>query len=153
MSRSNGIRPIHDLTVASSSSSCVLHLLDRNGVSCAVLWFASSRIASPPRILPGRQHLTADCANDVFQAELVCVGVISLRAGELAQADRHHLEQPALDLSGEIGVPLHPVNQHDAIAFESHAVHERLDAVCRLAEGYDFQLADDRTAHRCSSIP
>ena len=38
------------------------------------------------------QHLAADAANHMLQADPVRVRVIALRSGELAQADRHHLK-------------------------------------------------------------
>ena len=93
------------------------------------------------------QHLPSDGADDVFEAELVGVGVIALRAGELAEADRHHLEQAAFDLAGEIGVPLDAADEHDAVGFVGVPIHEGFDAVGGLAERDHFQLADHRAAH------
>ena len=63
------------------------------------------------------QHLPPDAADDVLQAQLVGVGVVALRAGELAESDGHHLEQAAFDLAREIGVPLDAAHQHHAIGF------------------------------------
>ena len=73
--------------------------------------------------------------------------MITLRAGEFPQADGHHLEQPALDLAGEIGVPLDPAHQHHPVGIVRHLIHEGFDAVGRLAERHHFQLADQRAAH------
>ena len=92
--------------------------------------------------LAGCQHLPAHAADDVFEAEFVGVGVIALRAGELAEADGHHLEQAAFDLAREIGVPLDAADQHDAVALKGVAVHEGLDAVaaCGRAETTSSEL-------------
>ena len=94
----------------------------------------------------GFEHLAADGADGVFQAELVSVGVIMLCAGEFAEADGDHLEQAAFDLAHEIGVPLHAAAEHDAIAFVGVAVHIGLDALGRFAERHHVE----RTAHRAA---
>src|SRR5262249_35235762 len=73
--------------------------------------------------------------------------MVSLRAGELPEPNRHHLEQPALDPAREIGVPLHSANQHHAVRFISHAVHERFDPVGCLAERDYFELTYNRATH------
>ena len=95
----------------------------------------------------GSKHLTAHRADDVLQAQLVGVGVIALRAGELAQADGGHLEQPAFELARKIGVPFDAADQHDTVALKGAAVHECFDAVGRAAGGDHVQGADHRTAH------
>ena len=115
MSRSNGMRPIQDFTrarVLFLRCSIIFdgHRVELGGVVIGV--FENRQAAQD---LARLKHLPADAADDVLQAELVCVCVIALRAGELAQADRHHLEEPALDLAGEIGVPLDAAHQHHAV--------------------------------------
>ena len=51
----------------------------------------------------------------MFQAQVIGVRVILLGTVELAKTDCHHLEESAFDLTGEICVPLHTANQHDAV--------------------------------------
>ena len=141
------MRPIQDFAVTRSSSSFCSISSTRTAVNCAVLWLASSRMASPPRILPELEHLPAHGPNHFLQPELVCVGVIALSAGELAQADRHHFEQAALDLPREVRVPFHAVDEHDTVGVIGGLVHECLDAISRASKGNDFELADDRASH------
>ena len=84
--------------------------------------------------LAGAQHLTADRADHVLEAEPLAVGVIPPGARELAETDRHHLDQPALDAAGEVGVPLHPADEHRAIGRVRGLVEEHLDPVIGRAE-------------------
>src|ERR1017187_7314117 len=141
-SRSMGMRPIHDLASASSSSSRCSMPCTGTASSLAVLWLASSRMARPPRILPdsgpgrpmarmvlesgkilgGLEHRAADGADGVLQTQLVGISVVVLGTGELAEPDGNHLEEAAFDFAHEIGVPLHAAGQQDAIAFVGVAV-------------------------------
>ena len=93
------------------------------------------------------QHLPPHRPDHLLETHLVGVGVIALGAGELAEPDGHHLEQAAFDLAGKIGVPLHPADQHYAVAFKGVLVHECLDAVSGRTERYHLQRADDRATH------
>src|SRR5579872_6446797 len=124
-----------------------LHLLDRYGGQLRGVVIGIFEDGQASKNLAGCEHLPPDCADYMFQAELVGVGVVTLRAGKLAEANRHHFEQSAFDLAGEIGVPLDTAYQHHAIRFEGVAIHECLDAVARRAEGDDVESADHRTAH------
>jgi hypothetical protein len=73
--------------------------------------------------------------------------MILLRARELAQSDRHHLEQPALQRTGEIGVPLHARHQKYAVRIKSILVHECMNAFRRYAKRHYLQRADNGCAH------
>src|SRR6516225_5668199 len=97
MSRSKGIFAIQVLTSARFSSSRCSICSTGSGSSFAVLWYASSRMARPPIILPELSTLR-HAADHVFQAHAaIGVRVIALRAGELAEPDGHHLVEAALD--------------------------------------------------------
>jgi len=98
--------------------------------------------------LAGLQHLPADAGDHMLQAHRVRIGVIALRAGEFPESDGHHLNQPALDLAGKIGMPFDAAHQHHAVALVGQLVHERFDPVGGLAERDHLELADHRTAHR-----
>ena len=52
------------------------------------------------------ENTRANAANHFFEAQAVRIGVISLRAGEFAQTDRHHLKETAFEGAHEICVPL-----------------------------------------------
>ena len=74
--------------------------------------------------------------------------MITLRAGELAETDGHHLEEPAFDLAREVGVPLDAPNQENAIGAVRVLVHEGLDAIRRVPQGHHFERAHHRATHR-----
>src|SRR3954465_457841 len=74
--------------------------------------------------------------------------MVMLRPGELAEPDRHHLKQPALDRAREVGVPLHPADQHNAITLEGVAIHEGLNALGSRAERKNLERTENGTAHR-----
>jgi hypothetical protein len=93
----------------------------------------------PTQDLARPQHLPPDAADHPFQSDLVRVRMIMLRSGELTQPDRHHLEEPAFDLPGEIGVPFHAPQQHHAVALMRVAVHEGVDAFRRHADRHYIQ--------------
>ena len=57
------------------------------------------------------------------------------RALGFSHAHGDHLEQPALNLAGEIRVRLDPVQQHDAIGFPSEAVHVDLKTLGGRSQG------------------
>ena len=109
------MRPIQDLTSASSSSSLRSISFTGTAVSCAVLMIGVFQNRQAAQNFSALQNLPADGADHVFQAQAIRVGVIALRAGEFAEADGHHLKQAALDLAGEIGVPFHAADQEHAV--------------------------------------
>ncbi|MFN9939175.1 MAG: hypothetical protein ACK56I_06845, partial [bacterium] len=73
--------------------------------------------------------------------------MISLRPGELPQANRHHLEKAALNLARKVGMPLHPPNQHHPIGPVRLFVEEGFNAVGVPSQGNHFELADHRATH------
>src|SRR5271155_3796702 len=77
------------------------------------------------------QNLTADAADHVLQAQPVSERMIALRAGKFAQANGRHLEQSALDLAREIGVPLHAPDKKHSVGIVRVLIHERVDSFGR----------------------
>ncbi len=124
-----------------------LHLIDRDrgelgGVVVGVL---QNREAAED--FAALQDLAADGADHMFEAELVRIGVITLGAGEFAEADRHHLEEAAFDFAREIGVPFDAADQENAGGIEGVAIHEGLDSIRRAAERNHVERTDDRASH------
>ena len=67
----------------------------------------------------------------------------------LAQADGDHLQQAALDLAGEVGVRLDPVDRHDQVrVLERVAVHEDRHAGSDLTELDGLHARTDLAADR-----
>ena len=106
MSRSDGMRAIHDFTSARFCFLALLHLLHRHGIQLGGVVVGVFQDRQAAQDLARLEHLPPHAADHVLQAELVGVGVVALRAGELAESDGHHLEEAAFDLAVEIGMPL-----------------------------------------------
>ena len=86
-----------------------------------------------------------DLADDRFVADARERGVIARRANGLAQADRRHLEQAALDRAGEVGVRLHAADDDDRVGTRGARVACDRDAVRGgRADFHDVHLALDR---------
>ena len=110
-----GMRPIQDLTSASSSSSLLFHLIHRHYLKARGLVIGVFENGQAAENFSALQYLAAHGADHVLQSQTIRVGVITLRAREFAEADGHHLKEAALDFAREIGMPFHPPDQNHAV--------------------------------------
>ena len=66
----------------------------------------------------GLQHASSCGADDLLETKPPGVGVIPVRAGELAEADGHHLHEAAFHVPYEHRVGLDAVDDHDMVGAE-----------------------------------
>src|SRR5215469_7074735 len=78
---------------------------------------------------PARQYFLGHRSNDGFKTVFPRPAMGLTSAGLFAQADRHHLEESALDGARKIGVWLDAVHHQNAICVERVSVHEDLEAL------------------------
>src|SRR5260370_7758582 len=87
-------------------------------------------------------------ANHRSEAQAHRMPVVVGGSFQLAHPDRGHLHQPAFERSVEGGVPLHPVDEKNAVTLKGITVDVGLDAFRCVAYLYDV----DR-AHNAATYP
>ena len=103
----------------------------------------------------GRPSDRVPCdGRDKRREVVVAAPVEGVGALLLAQADREHLHQPALDGTREAGVGLDAVDGDDEVgALEGVAIHEHRDARDDLAEVHGLHRGADLAAHGLGRDP
>ena len=119
MSRSTGILRHPGFHQRQVLLFALLHDLDRHRVQLRRIVIRVFQDRQSAQDLARLQHLPPDAADHVLEAQPVGVRMVALRSCEFAKADRHHLEQAALDLAGKIRVPFDAAHQHHPVGVVS----------------------------------